>query len=90
MRKEEGTAYLSAFRTVRQYRGRGYFSKLIRFMLEDLQQKGFVRAVLGVEPCEVLNRQMYHHWGFTEKMYTGTCTYPDGTVIKVEYYGKSL
>ena len=25
-----------------------------------------------------------------EKWDTGTCTYPDGTVIEVEYYGKSL
>ena len=88
--KEDGTAYLSAFRTVKQYRGKGYFSKLLYFMLEDLRQKGFARAVLGVEPCEELNRQMYFHWGFTEKMYTGTCTYPDGAVIEVEYYGKRL
>ena len=88
--REEGTAYLSAFRTVKEYRGKGYFSRLLRFMLEDLRQKGFVRAVLGVEPCEVLNKQMYLHWGFTGKLYTGTCTYPDGTVIEVEYYGKTL
>ncbi|MBP5491190.1 MAG: GNAT family N-acetyltransferase [Lachnospiraceae bacterium] len=88
--REEGTVYLSAFRTVKAYRGKGYFSRLLRFMLENLRQKGFERAVLGVEPSEVLNKQMYLRWGFTEKMYTGTCTYPDGTVIEVEYYGKKL
>jgi GNAT superfamily N-acetyltransferase len=87
---EDSTVYLSAFRTVEKYRGKGYFSRLFQFMLEDLRQKGFSKAVLGVEPCEVINKQIYLHWGFTEKMYIGTCTYPDGTVIEVEYYGKSL
>lgn len=88
--REDGTAYLSAFRTVGEYRGKGYFSQLLRFMLTDLTRKGFARAVLGVEPDEVLNKQMYLHWGFDEKLYTGTCTYPDGTTIEVEYYGKNL
>lgn len=88
--REDGTAYLSAFRTVKGYRGKGYFSKLLRFMTEDLRQKGFARAVLGVEPEEILNKQMYLHWGFTGKVYAGICTYPDGTKIEVEYYEKTL
>lgn len=88
--REDGTAYLSAFRTVKAYRGKGFFSKLLHFMLNDLRKKGFARAILGVEPDEVLNKQMYLHWGFTEKVYTGTCTYPDGTTIAVEYFMKTL
>ena len=44
----------------------------------------------GIFNGEIINKQIYLHWGFTEKLYTGTCTYPDGTVIEVEYYGKSL
>lgn len=84
------TAYLSAFRTVKEHRGQGYFSKLMSFMLADLKQKGFKRAILGVEPEEAENKAMYRHWGFTEMIYVGTCTYPDGETIDVEYYTKAL
>ncbi len=85
-----GTVYLSAFRTVPEYRGNGYFSRLMAFMLADLKQKGFARATVGVEPEEQENKEMYLHWGFTELIYTGTCTYPDGETIEVEYYAKAL
>ena len=33
------TVYLSAFRTIDKFQGKGYFSKLFHFMIEDLQQK---------------------------------------------------
>ena len=81
---------LCAFRTNLEYRGQGYFSKLMHFMLKDLKKKGYTKAVVGVEPEEKLNREIYHHWGFTEHVSTGTETYPDGTVIQVEFYGKRL
>ena len=87
---DEHTAELCAFRTIKEYRGKGYFSKLMDFMLKDLKQKGYTTAVVGVEPEEILNREIYHHWGFTEHVSTGTETYPDGTVIQVEFYGKRL
>ena len=87
---EEGTVELIAFRTVRAYRGQGYFSRLMRFLLNDLKQRGFTRAVVGVEPQERHNRDMYRHWGFTEFVGSGTETYPDGTVIDVLFYAKDL
>ena len=36
---DEHTAYLCAFRTDERYRGMGYFSALMKFMLEDLRRK---------------------------------------------------
>ena len=84
------TVELCAFRTNKAYRGKGYFSKLMDFMLKDLKQKGFTKAVVGVEPDETTNKAIYRHWGFTEPVRTGTETYPDGTVIDVEFYGKNL
>ncbi len=81
---------LCAFRTIKEYRGKGYFSKLMDFMLKDLKQKGYTKAVVGVEPEEKLNREIYRHWGFTERISTGTETYPDGTVINAEFYGRQL
>lgn len=89
-KKAESTIELCAFRTNKEYRGMGYFSKLKDFMLQDLKQRGYTRAVVGVEPEEEGNKAIYHHWGFTEPFCTGSESYPDGTVIQVEFYSKLL
>ena len=88
--KPDHTVELRAFRTNKEYRGKGYFSKLMIFLQEDLKKKGCTKAVVGVEPKEKRNREIYRHWGFTEDFATGTETYPDGTVIQVEFLGKTL
>lgn len=82
--------YLSAFRTIESYQGKGYFSKLMRFMLADLKQRGIIKVTLGVEPAEEKNKRIYTHCGFTEYIKSATETYPDATAIAVEYYGKTL
>lgn len=84
------TAYLSAFRTIPEYQGKGYFSKLFWFMFADLKNRGYEKVTLGVEPEEAENKQIYEHYGFTEHIKNGVETYPDGTQIDVEYYGKKL
>ena len=84
------TVYLSAFRTIEKFQGKGYFSKLFYFMINDLRHKGFTKATLGVEPAEEKNKEIYTHYGFTEYIKSGKEYYPDGTVIDVEYYGKTL
>ena len=89
-RKWDHAVELCAFRTNQEYRGKGYFSKLISFLQEDLKQKGYRRAIVGVEPEEKRNLEIYRHWGFTELVGTGTETYPDGTVIKIDFFGKKL
>ena len=35
------TSYLSAFRTRKEYQGKGYFSKLYKFMENDLKSRGY-------------------------------------------------
>lgn len=87
---DEKTAYLSAFRTIPEYQGKGYFSKLFWFMLSDLKSRGYEKVTLGVEPEEVENKKIYFHYGFTEHIKNGVEVYPDGTKINVEYYGKQL
>lgn len=84
------TVYLAAFRTVERFQGRGYFSTLFRFMLGDLRQRGYTKATLGAESADTKSKAIYAHYGFTEALKTGRETYPDGTVIEVEYYGKAL
>ena len=84
------TAYLSAFRTIPEYQGKGYFSKLFWFMLSDLKNRGYEKVTLGVEPEETKNKEIYFHYGFIEHIKNGVEVYPDGTEISVEYYGKNL
>jgi GNAT superfamily N-acetyltransferase len=87
---DEKTVYLSAFRTNKEYRGKGYFSKLFRFLLSDLASRGYKRVTLGVEPHETENMQIYFHYGFTDFIKLARETYPDGETIDVIYYGKDL
>ena len=84
------TVYLSAFRTIDECQGKGYFSKLFQFMLQDLHKKGYSRFTRGVEPDDEKNKKIYFHYGFTEYIKSGKECYPDGTEIDVEYYRKSI
>lgn len=81
------TVYLCAFRTIEKYQGKGYFSGLFRFMMNDLKSRGYEKATLGVEPEETENLKIYKHLGFNEFIKSAQETYPDGTVIDVDYYG---
>lgn len=87
---DQTTVYLSAFRTIPEYQGKGYFSKLFKFMIEDLKKRGYKKATLGVEPQEIKNKSIYAHYGFDELVKIGEEIYPDGTRIDVEYYSKNL
>ena len=87
---DEKSAYLSAFRTIKEYQGQGYFSKLFKYMIEDLKKKGYERVTLGVEKEEEKNKAIYSKYGFTNHIKDAKESYPDGTIIDVEYYGKSL
>ena len=86
----EKTAYLTAFRTNKEYENKGYFSKLYKFMEDDLKQKGFTTLTLGVEPSETRNIQIYFNWGFVNYIKTSYENYPNGmryllTIIRKTY-----
>lgn len=87
---DDTTAYLYAFRTNKGYEGKGYFSKLYKFMENDLKSRGYKLLTLGVEPQEEKNKKIYKHYGFTEHIKNAREVYPDGTTIDVEYYGKKI
>lgn len=87
---DDETVYLTAFRTIEEYQGKGYFSKLFNYMIDDLKKRGYKRATLGVEPTELKNKAIYKKYGFVNHIKNSTETYPDGTVIEVEYYSKDL
>lgn len=87
---DDKTVYLCAFRTVEKYQGKGYFSKLFRFMITDLKSRGYEKVTSGVEPAETENLRIYQHLGFNEFIKSAQETFPDGTVIDVDYYGMEL
>ena len=87
---DDKTIYLCAFRTVEKYQSKGYFSKLFNFMMNDLKSRGYEKVTLGVEPIETENLKIYQHLGFNEFIKSAKESYPDGTVIDVDYYGMNL
>ena len=84
------TVYLLAFRTLPEYRDKGYFSKLFNFMINDLKERGYKYATIGVEPDELRNKEIYKHYGFTEHLKDAEEVNPDGSIIDIEYYRKEL
>ena len=84
---DDKTVYLCAFRTVEKYQGKGYFSRLFQFMIDDLKRRGYKKVTLGVEPVEIDNLKIYQHLGFDTFIKSAQEIYPDGTVIDVDYYG---
>ena len=87
---DDKTAYLTGFRTLKEYEGQGYFSKLYKFMIDDLKKREYEKVTLGVEPHEEKNKNIYFKYGFNEHIKNGKEVYPDGTTIDVEYYLKHL
>lgn len=83
------TAYLTGFRTISEYQGKGYFSKLFKFMIEDLKNRGYEKVTIGVEPNETKNKEIYSKYGFNKHIKDSKEFYPNGTEIHVEYYGKN-
>ena len=87
---DDTTAYLTAFRTITEYQGQGYFSKLFKFMINDLKKRGYKKVTIGVEPTELKNKAIYTKYGFTNFVKSSIEEYPDGTKVEVEYYYKEL
>lgn len=92
----ENTAYLTAFRTNKEFEGQGYFSRLYKFMEADLKSRGINTLTLGVEPTEERNLQIYTKWGYTNFIKSAYEIYPPdkkgGKSLKilVNYYSKEI
>lgn len=66
----DSMAYLAAFRTNKEYEGKGYFSKLYNFIENDLKEKGYTELSLGVGPEAVRNIEIYFHLGYRDYIKT--------------------
>lgn len=93
---DDKTAYLCAFRTIKEYENKGYFGKLYRYMENDLKEKGYNKLILGVEPSEVRNMQIYFKLGYTNFLkadfdeYEKTTEDSEKERVLVIYYCKDL
>ncbi len=87
-------AYLCGGRADKEYEGQGYFSKLYKFMEEDLKSRGYKELSLGVEPKEIRNLSIYKKWGFTNFIKTTIelvdFDKEDSEGSQVDFYYKSI
>lgn len=81
----EERCYLAAFRTNKEYEGKGYFSQLFKFVEEDLKTRNYKELSLGVSPEEVRNIEIYFHLGFRD--YIKTVVEDEDVII---FYKKDL
>lgn len=86
----EDTVYLCAFRTNKEYQNKGYFSRLYKFMENDLKKRGIKKLILGVEPSEVRNMMIYFKYGFVNYINSYMEKYPNGEKYLVNYYYKNI
>lgn len=85
----ENMVYLAAFRTNKEHEGKGYFSKLYKFIENDLKEKGYSELSLGVGPEDVRNIEIYFHLGFRE--YIKTLIEKEGSKEEtILFYKKTL
>ena len=59
-------------------------------MIEDLKNRGYKKATLGVEPEEEKNKAIYFKYGFNKYIKNAKEYYPDGTEVDVQYYERNL
>lgn len=82
--------YLCAFRTNKEYQNKGYFSRLYKFMENDLKKRGVKKLILGVEPSEVRNMMIYFKYGFVNYINSYMEKYSNGEKYLVNYYYKDI
>lgn len=88
-------AYLAAFRTNKEYEGKGYFSKLYNFIENDLKEKGYKELSLGVGPEAVRNIEIYFHLGYRDYIktvieYEQSTDNPDKKEDVILFYKKKI
>ena len=94
--KTKDTAELNALRLYPQHQGKGIASELVKFAETWARQNGIKSLIIGVEPHETRNKEIYTHWGFTQFVESKQEKYPpkntqdEGEVFTVMYYRKPL
>jgi len=80
---------LNALRVNKEYEGKGVASELVKFVENWAIGRGIKYLIIGVEPCEVRNMQIYFHWGYTDFVESKHETLINEEIL-VLYYKKDL
>ena len=78
-------AFICGVRTDKEFENRGYFSKLYKYMENDLKNKGYKKLTISVENNNTRAKEIYKHLGFTNFMRTEN---NNGHIF--EYYYKDI
>lgn len=84
----DNRCFLCGLRTNKEYENKGYFSKLYKFMEEDLKRKGYTEISLSVNVEETRNLMIYFHWNYTNFIRTEIINNKDKNYIFNYYYKK--
>ena len=55
----------------KKYQGSGLGQKLLEFVLNDLENKGYIEFTIGVEENNEIAKHIYFKYGFTEEIDRG-------------------
>ncbi len=82
--------YLSAYRVLREYQGKGLGQQLLKFVIEDLEQKGYTEFTIGVEEDNKNAIHIYNKFGFNELLARLSETHEDNTYEYNLYLRKNV
>lgn len=57
--------YLETLRLSKEYQGKGLGQKLIKYILDDLENRGYCEFTIGVEDNNEIAKHIYFKYGFT-------------------------
>ncbi len=63
------TVYMCAFRIEKEYEGKGYISKLVKYAETYAKNMGRKYAIIGVNAANIRNMQIYFHFGYTNFLF---------------------
>jgi ribosomal protein S18 acetylase RimI-like enzyme len=86
----EKIVYMNDFKTKEEYRNKGYFGKLLKYALEDLKEKGFQMATLGVNNTRIELIKTYEKYGFDDYYGNSLWKNENGEEEQINYYAKRL
>ena len=81
--------FLCGLRTIKEYQGKGYFSKFYKYVENDLKEKGYKEISLSVNIKETKNLMMYFKWNYTNYIRTEIREGKKDTFI-FNYYYKNI
>lgn len=82
--------YLSAYRILKEYQGKGFGQELLKYVIEDLEQKGYTEFTIGVEDDNENAIHIYNKFGFNELVARLREKYEDNTYEYNLYLRKNI